>query len=144
MFVDINASLAMAASSLPGDQPIFMINLLRYRNEALYRDKSELPACSGREAYFTRYVPAFRKIATPQGVRPTWLGSVGALLVAAQGEAWHDAAIVRYPDFATFRAIVLSSDYRREAEPHRLAALADWRLIATTEVQVPADLQPRA
>lgn len=138
MFVDIdNASLEMAGASLPVDQPIFMLNLLRYRDEALYPDRAELPVCSGREAYYTRYVPAFRKVAIPLGVKPTWLGSVGALLVAAQGEAWHDAALVRYPDFATFRAIVLNSDYRREAKPHRLAALADLRLIATTEVKVP-------
>ncbi|WP_283817193.1 hypothetical protein [Bradyrhizobium agreste] len=41
MFVDIDqTSLAMAGASLPGDQPIFMLNLLRYRDEALYRDRS--------------------------------------------------------------------------------------------------------
>ncbi|WBL75894.1 hypothetical protein I3J27_22990 [Bradyrhizobium xenonodulans] len=138
MFVEIGeAALASAAAKYPGDQPIFMLNLLRYRDEALYRANAELPVCSGREAYYTRYVPAFRKLALRQGVVPTWLGSVGALLVGAEGEAWHDVAIVRYPDFATFQHIVSSADYRREAEPHRLAALADWRLIATTEVQVP-------
>ncbi|UPK24514.1 hypothetical protein [Bradyrhizobium sp. 195] len=138
MFVEIGeASLASAAAKLKEDQPIFMLNLLRYRDEALYRASPKLPACSGREAYYTRYVPAFRKLALSQGVVPNWLGSVGALLVGAEGEAWHDAAIVRYPDFATFQRIVLSADYRRDAEPHRLAALADWRLIATTEVQVP-------
>nr|WP_249797812.1 hypothetical protein [Bradyrhizobium sp. 199] len=123
---------------MPEDQPIFMLNLLRYRDEALYRANRELPSCSGREAYYTRYVPAFRKLALNQGVVPNWLGSVGAVLVGAEGEGWHDAAIVRYPDFPTFQRIVLSADYRRDAEPHRLAALADWRLIATTEVQVPA------
>lgn len=111
-----------------------MLNLLRYRQEAFYQASTEAGACSGREAYYTRYVPAFRKLALSQGVLPKWLGSVGALLVGEDGEAWHDAAIVRYPDFTTFQRIVSSADYRRDAEPHRLAALADWRLIATTEV----------
>lgn len=135
MFLEIGeASLASARTKLPEDQPIFMLNLLRYRQEALYRASAEAGACSGREAYYTRYVPAFRKLALSQGVLPKWLGSVGALLVGEDGEAWHDAAIVRYPDFTTFQRIVSSADYRRDAEPHRLAALADWRLIATTEV----------
>jgi hypothetical protein len=138
MFLHIStASLESAIANVPADQPVFMLNLLRYRDQALYRSDTGLPACSGREAYFTRYVPAFRKLAAGQGIAPHWLGSAKAVLVGAEDERWDDVALVRYPDFATFRRIASSAEYRCEAAPHRLAALTDSRLIATTEAQLP-------
>jgi hypothetical protein len=138
MFLHISeASLESASANLPADQPVLMLNLLRYRDQALYLSDTELPACSGREAYFTRYVPAFRKLAAGQGIAPHWLGSAKAVLVGAEDERWDDVALVRYPDFTTFRRIASSTEYRRDAEPHRLAALTDARLIATTETRPP-------
>lgn len=134
MPLDITSqALAAATAALPADQAIFMLNLLRYRDEARYENGSDLPSCSGREAYFTRYVPAFAKVTQGQGIALQWLGAVGAVLVAGDAEGWDDVALIRYPDFATFRRMIGGADYQETAELHRLAALADWRLIATTE-----------
>lgn len=60
-----------------------------------------------------------------------------ARLVAPPDEQWDDIAIVEYPNFAAFRRVVESSDYKTEATPHRKAALEDWRLIATTRMELP-------
>ncbi len=135
-----NETLAALAEKLLTDGPIFMVNLLRYRERAEYDEPSALPACSGREAYFTRYVPAFQQVAATErveGVKPFWVGGVLAGVVAPPGEAWDDVAVVEYPDFAAFRRIVGSSVYAAQAAPHRRAALADWRLLATARMHLP-------
>jgi hypothetical protein len=35
------------------------------------------------------------------------------------------------------RSILESAQYKSEAAPHRLAALQDWRFIATTQAELP-------
>ena len=125
-----------AAAAGADDQPIFMLNLLRYNNRADYPDGAGFPPCSGREAYFTRYVPAFGKLAEGTGIKPFWIGNVLAGVVAPAGEQWDDVAIVEYPSFDAFRTLVESDAYEKKADPHRAAALADWRLIATSKADL--------
>src|SRR3954449_6493229 len=124
--------VAVAAAAIAENTPVFMVNLLRYRERAEYAGGNVLPPCSGRQAYTERYVPAFRAIAAADGVKVFWLGAALAGLVVPAGEHWDHIGIVEYPAFSAFRRIVESPDYRANAEPHRKAALADWRLIATT------------
>ena len=119
-----------------GDGEVLMVNLLRYNDTAQYEGGDQLP-CSGREAYFTRYVPAFAEVTQGQGIAAQWVGSVHAALVGPADEAWDDVAIVRYPSFAAFRTMIEGADYRAKAAPHRRAALADWRLLATTPMPLP-------
>lgn len=129
------ASMDEAARTL-GDGEVLMLNLLRYNAQARY-ERSDQPPCSGREAYFTRYVPAFAEVTQGQGIAAQWIGTVKAALVAPVDEAWDDVAIVRYPSFAAFRAMIEGADYQAKADPHRRAALADWRLLATTAMALP-------
>ena len=54
------SAIGAVAREMPLGAPCFMLNLLRYREMADYGvDGSREPACTGREAYFGRYVPAF-------------------------------------------------------------------------------------
>ena len=130
-------ALLAAAAAIPADTPIYMVNLLRYREQAAYDDPATAAPCSGREAYFQRYVPAFAKVTAGEGITPFWVGNVLAQLVAPPGEHWDDVAIVEYPSFAVFQRLMENPAYHAEAEPHRRAALADWRLIPTTKAQLP-------
>jgi hypothetical protein len=43
--------LAAFAADVPADQPILMLNLLRYHADARYPTDSQHAPCSGREAY---------------------------------------------------------------------------------------------
>lgn len=131
-------ALLAAASTIPADTPIYMVNLLRYRDQADYGDQSTAAPCSGREAYFQRYVPAFAQVTEGDGIKPFWIGNVLAQLVAPPGEHWDDVAIVEYPSFAVFQRMIGSPAYRAQAEPHRRAALADWRLIPTAKADMPS------
>lgn len=132
----INESSMDEAARALADGEVLMVNLLRYNAEARY-ESGDQPPCSGREAYFTRYVPAFAEVTQGQGIGAQWVGNVHAALVGPLDEAWDDVAIVRYPNFAAFRTMIEGADYQAKADPHRRAALADWRLLATTPMPLP-------
>ncbi len=137
--IEANAEdLPAAAAAIPKDVPVFMLNLLRYKERADYVDeRTDLTPCSGREAYYQRYVPAFNKVAAGDEIKITWLGNALARVVGPSDEQWDDVVIVEYPNFAVFRRIVESPDYKADAAPHRLAALENWRLIAMTKAELP-------
>lgn len=135
--IDLDNLLA-AAGIIPENAPILMLNLLRYKEHADYGEDTQVNPCSGREAYFQRYVPAFNKIASGiKGIQPFWIGNALTSLVAPVDESWDDVALVEYPNFAAFRAVVESVAYKSEAAHHRLAALDNWRLIATIKADLP-------
>ena len=127
------AALEAAGKTLDGEGPVYMVNMVRFRDRADYHGTSALPPCSGREAYFQRYAPAFNKVAQGEDYGVFWLGNVREVLVGAEGEQWDDIVIVRYSSFAALRRIFQSGAYEEEAAPHRRAALADWRFLVTTQ-----------
>lgn len=123
-------ALDAAERAIPPGQPIYMLNLLRYRAQAHYEDGFDAAPCSGREAFNERYRPAFRRLAVGKPLVRMFSVPVLASLVGSPGERWDEAAINEYGDFATFRSIVNSETYQREVAPHRHAALEDFRLLA--------------
>lgn len=131
-------NLQQAAAALPADTPILMLNLLRYKQQADYGDDTNMPPCSGREAYFNHYIPAFYKIAMEiPGIQPFFFGNTLHNLVAPANEVWDNVALVEYPGFASFLAVIQHPTYAIDAEPHRFAALEDWRLIVTIKAGIP-------
>jgi hypothetical protein len=136
---ELDSKTAEAAGlKFPPDTQLFMLNLLRYRDHADYGGSSEFTACSGQEAYFQRYLPAFAKIEGADKTSVVFAGGAIASLVAPADENWDAVAIVTYPSFDAFRSISENPQYAKEADPHRRAALADWRLIATTKLELPS------
>jgi uncharacterized protein (DUF1330 family) len=128
-YTEINwDQLDSAIAAYPPDVPAFMFNLLRFHETAHYGDSS-YTACSGQEAYLTRYIPAFNNVVGPLGGSEMVYG--GAVLAGIVGEAdqpWHAVGLVRYPRLQTFYDVTQNAEYLATAEPHRKAALADWRL----------------
>src|SRR5258708_39892721 len=100
-FVEIKAEdIATAAAVIPQNTPVYMVNLLRYRERAEYAGGSEFQPCSGREAYTQRYVPAFRALAAPGGVKVFWLGAVLAGVGVPAGRRWDRLRSGEYPALA--------------------------------------------
>lgn len=124
--------IASAASALPGGEPVVMVNLLQYFDQTTYRGEDG-KSLSGREVYLMHYIPAFNSVAEAMGVSVNviHLGAVAAKLVAPEKADWTDVGIIGYPDFASFRKVIENKRYLDEAEPHRKAALQNWRLFAT-------------
>ena len=119
-----------------------MLNLLRFNAEAQYPtgSSSEHGACSGQEAYLTRYRQAFQSVAAALGISatPTYVGAVHGSLLAGKdvSEKFDMMALVRYDSFEDLRRILESGLYARDAQVHHHAALESWRFYATTEVGV--------
>ena len=133
--VELNlADIQAAADLIPKDAPVFMLNLLRFRHRADYRGRTDQEPCSGREAYHQRYRPVFARIAEGAGHKAAWFGTILARVVGPADEQWDEMAIVEYPTFATFQRLVEDPRYKAEADHHRIAALENWRLLATAKI----------
>jgi uncharacterized protein (DUF1330 family) len=127
------ADLTAAIAAFPADRPVYMVNLLRFRPQAEYPDGSDAAAGSGQDAYLTRYLPAFTIAVKPYGGSElVFAGLVVANLVGPVDDTWDAVGVVRYPNIKAFHDLVHDDRYLTTAEPHRRAALAGWRLYATT------------
>jgi len=141
MTTEVNLEqLELLAASFPESQHLYMVNLLRFRESAEYGSDVQAAGATGQEAYFKSYLPAFGQVSHNlgiEGIRLVWAGAVVGNVAGASDERWHAAAIVEYPNLQAFRRIVESKAYMLTADPHRRAALEDWRLIATTKLDLP-------
>lgn len=106
--------------------PIMMLNLLRFRDEAL--DPAE--GMTGAEAY-GRYSVEVAPILERVGGRVvTAIRCEDGIIGPAEPE-WDVAIVVEYPSAAAFLEMIGSADYL-EAHRYRAAGLADSRLVAST------------
>ena len=110
------------------DEPVVMLNLLRYRDRAA--EGHGVDGLSGEEAY-KQYGRAFAALGPRFGGEPIWMGRAGATVIGT--EAWDIAILVRYPRRANFTAMLADAEYLAIA-PMRAAALDDSRLIELTQL----------
>lgn len=116
-------------ASLPKDQPVVMLNLLKFRELANY-ENGEAP-CSGREAYKKYSEQAIGHIKN-MGGSLLWMGDAKMSVIAPTEEEWDEVLLVRYPSVEHFIQMVTNPEYQQLTQ-HRTAALEDSRLIATVE-----------
>ena len=109
-------------------EPVIMINLLKYREQAQYPDGMDVEPCTGREAY-QRYGAAAADKLEAAGARAIWMGNVKGVVIGPSDEYWDDALLVEYPSRQAFFDMAMNKRYE-SASVHRTAALADSRLIA--------------
>ena len=130
--IEVNPEdLLSAERKIPSGTQIVMLNLVAYRESVEYPG---MERCTGREAYLTRYAPAFNKAAAAAGVNGievVYLGAVAACIVPSQKCQWDEVVLVRYPSFSALRKVIESPLYKSDAEPLRKAALKDWQFIVT-------------
>jgi len=60
-----------------------------------------------------------------------YVGSRAMTLVSTEDEQWDDIVMIRYDSFSDLLSIIRHPDYLLRAEPHRQAAIANWRFIAS-------------
>jgi uncharacterized protein (DUF1330 family) len=117
-----------ALAGLADDEPVVMLNTLRFRVQASYPEGSAHAQCSGREAY-ARYGAEAVKHVIAVGGKPIWMGEAQLTIIGPSDEPWDDVLLVEYPSRKAFLTMASSSDYLA-CSVHRTAALADSRLIA--------------
>ncbi len=119
---------------LPLDRPVMMLNLLRFREKAVYQDGDPEMGedVSGAEAY-ARYSNEATPIFDRLGASQAWIGTPELVLIGdSHADLWDLAFVARYPSGQAFIDMVKDPDYQR-AVRHRNAAVLESRLIRCNE-----------
>ena len=121
----------------PGpDGPIYMVNLLKFRERAEYEDGRETDL-SGREAY-QLYGRAVVGILPDYGGKIVFVGDVTFLALGQVEDLWDEVAIAMYPTRGDLLRMSTSDEWRAAAV-HRTAGLAGQLNIETVAPVLPAD-----
>ena len=110
------------------DEPIFMVNLLKFKDRAEYPDKRE-SNLSGKEAfaiYSKGVVGHLEKV----GGKPIFGSEVTRLMLGEVEDLWDQVAIAMYPNRKAMLKMISDPDYIKSAQ-HRVAGLAGQLNIET-------------
>ncbi len=113
----------------PQDQPVVMINLLRFKPQA---DGPE-EGTSGQEAY-RRYDVKMREFVESKGGRFIWVGRIDSQVIGEGGDGFHAAGLVEYPSRKAFLEIASDPYVREGIGAYREAGLESQWLLAATEM----------
>ena len=102
------------------DTPIYMVNLLKFKDKAEYEDGRETNL-TGEEAYLI-YGQEVQGHLKKVGAEPIFSGRVERLMLGEVGELWDVIAIAKYPSRKAMMEMIMDADYR-ESEKHRAAGL---------------------
>ena len=131
-YIDPSPANFQAFKDLPRDEPIHMLNLLEYREQAEYKEGHEHAGkgWSGRRAY-EEYGktsgPIFRRV----GGTIVWRGAFQTMVTGPDAKRWHDGFIAHYPNAGAFFEMIKDPEYQ-QAVANRTAALVDSRLMRFT------------
>ena len=126
--VDTNTEALARMRARDTTEPVVMLNLLRYRDQAAAG--FGVDGLSGEEAY-RAYGKAFGELGPRFGGEPIWMGRGGESIIG--DESWDIVILVRYPTRKHFLDMIADADYQAIA-PIRAAALVDSRLIEMSQL----------
>lgn len=121
--------IASMANDPGPDGPIVMVNLLKFREHAAYKDGLDKDL-SGRDAY-ARYGAGVAPLISKHGGRMIYAGPVTFLMLGMVENNWDQVALVEYPNRAALFAMSTSPEYQ-EISHHREAGLEGQLNIETT------------
>lgn len=118
----------------PGPEgPIYMVNLLKFRQRAEYADGRDTDL-TGEEAYGI-YGAAVAELLREHGGEVVFAGDVERLMLGEVEELWDKVAIARYPSRAAMFEM-MRSPRMQEIGVHRAAGLAGQLNIETVAAAV--------
>jgi uncharacterized protein (DUF1330 family) len=121
----------LAGFAEPGPEgPIYVVNLLKYRDRAEYPDGRETDL-TGREAYAI-YGKAVAELLTEFGGAAIFSATVERLMLGEVEELWDTVAIAMYPSRAAMLEM-MSSPKMQDIGIHRAAGLAGQLNIETSQ-----------
>jgi uncharacterized protein (DUF1330 family) len=119
-----------ALLSGPPDQPVVMVNLLRFKRIA----DSPTDAASGEDAY-RRYAEKMIAFVESKGGRVIWSGRVDSQVIGDGGDFFHMVGLVEYPSRQAFVEIA-TDPYVQEIGVHRASGLEGQWLLAATPARI--------
>ena len=111
------------------NKPIYMINLLKFREKAIYPDKRETNL-TGEEAY-TIYTQEVENHLLNVGGKPVFGGNVERLMLGEVEDLWDKIYIAMYPSRKAMLQMISNPDYIKSAQ-HRVAGLEGQLNIETS------------
>jgi hypothetical protein len=129
--IDRDYARQLATTHAQDDGPIWMVNLMRYRERARYDDGSDAGR-SGREAD-DAYAPF--DILSDIGAEITFVADVEVQALGA-GPAWDRIAVVRYPTRRSFIEMQSRPDFTQR-HTHKEAGMASTIVMGCTPFSVP-------
>jgi len=129
--VDRDYAIRLATTPADEDGPVYMVNLMKYREKADYTDGTELNI-SGREAD-DLYAPVGPLAAI--GASMVFLAEVDTQLLG-DAPMWDRIAVVRYPTGRSFIDMQSRTDFK-EKHVHKEAGMAETIVMGCTPIEVP-------
>lgn len=102
------------------DEPIFLVNLLKFNDYAQYPDKRDAEL-SGKDAY-ARYLAVIYELLPQYGGEIVFCGDVTGMWLGQVDELWDEVLVVKYPSRTQMIAMG-SCDRWQEGSIHRSAGL---------------------
>ena len=112
-----------------GDKPIYMVNLLKFKEKASYPDKRETNL-TGEEAYAI-YAEEVAGHLAKVGGKPVFGGEVERLMLGEVEDLWDKVAIAMYPSRKAMFQMINDPEYIVSAQ-HRVAGLEGQLNIETS------------
>ncbi len=133
-YIDSDKKAYDAMLELPVDQPLDMLNMIRYKDKAVYEEGSEFAKknWTGEQAY-AEYRRHSSPVARRVGSSVAYVGAPQLTVIGPEYEKWDSIFIIRYPNLKSFQALLSDPEYKKHAF-HRSAAVADSRLIRLESV----------
>lgn len=115
--------------ALPRDEPVEMLNLVRFRALAQYPEGHPLAGegLTGAEAY-AEYMRTILPVLARAGGEIAWRGAFRCMVTGPAAWEWDETFVMRYPSAAAFIGMVKDPDYA-PVVIHRQAAVEDSRLV---------------
>jgi len=115
-------------------KPIYMVNLLKFRDKAEYQDGRET-SLTGREAY-SLYAEVFEKYLIDLGGEITFVSEVNRLTIGKVENLWDSIAIAKWPSKKIMgESMNPNEPHILEAYKHRSAGLEGQLNIETKELK---------
>ncbi|MEM8506187.1 MAG: DUF1330 domain-containing protein [Bacteroidota bacterium] len=125
-YLDVNPEVFMKFKAVTGDEPVIMLNLLKYKKQV------EATGETGKAAY-SHYLNAAAPFLEKAEAKVIFFGAPKHMVIGPVDEALWDAVIVvRYHSFAHFMRMVKADGYPAHL---RERALDDSRLIHCKSIQ---------
>ncbi|WP_397401792.1 DUF1330 domain-containing protein [Phenylobacterium sp.] len=129
MYIDPGRDAWEVFKSLPRDQPIQMLNLVKLKPQADYPEGhpdhgKDLSGLDAYRAYGRTTAHIFKRL----GGKQIWAGKPQVMVTGPDAEAWDIAFIAEYSSSEAFIAMVRDPEYR-VLVAHRTAGVADSRLL---------------
>ena len=130
-YLDVSPEAGARYFGQPQQGPIVMLNMLRFREQAVFPEgKAPGQTMTGEQAY-QLYIKHTAPLIKKSGGEVLFYGTGAHFLIGPEAERWDMVLLVRHHSQAQFLAFAKDEEYLRTAY-YRKAGLEDSRLLPLT------------